>query len=178
LTFLRNRIPSRSDVLFLFLIGAFPIHIWAIVNLLHNIPALVLRLSAAELMGVIAYTLVFALFESVLLLIVLIIVSLLLPTAYFKDKIVVRGFILVFLTSLWVIPVLLEWFVLTDHQQGYLLWTVFYFSILILLHLWLQKHADLETKISTFAERLAILSSIYVCLDALGVVIVVIRNVL
>jgi hypothetical protein len=176
--FLQKRLPTRRDALFLFLISAFPIHFWAIVNLLRNIPALILRLSVTELIGVTAYTLVFALFESVLLLIVLIIISLVLPATYFKDKIVVRGFILVIFTSSWITPVLLDWYVLSVHQQCHLLWTILYFSILILLHFWLERRKNLEPRIYAIAKGVVTLSAIYVCFDAMSVVIVIIRNIL
>jgi hypothetical protein len=50
---------------------AFPIHVWAIVNILIVFPAWFIRLSMWELAGVISYPLVTALLESGLLWLVL-----------------------------------------------------------------------------------------------------------
>ena len=68
----KSRRLSRGDLSLSFVAIAFPVHVWAIINILDFLPAWLLRLSTWELAGVISYPLVDALLESCILWVVLV----------------------------------------------------------------------------------------------------------
>ncbi len=57
---------TRRDLLLLFTACAVPVHVWAILSGLREAPAWMVRLDAVDLVAVAAYTLAFALAESLL----------------------------------------------------------------------------------------------------------------
>ena len=59
----------RKDLLKLFLIIAFPIHIWSIYQVLSNFEWVAERTTVWDAVGFTAYSLTFALFESILFLV-------------------------------------------------------------------------------------------------------------
>ena len=100
LTSLKYKIPSKKETIHSFTACAFPIYIWAIISLLHEIPALILRLSVWDLVGVIAYTISFALVESGIVFCILLTINFTLPPKFFRDKFIAISTLVVFLTSI------------------------------------------------------------------------------
>jgi hypothetical protein len=70
----KRRGISREDILLVFAACVLPVFIWSFYNLLNEVPAFVLRLSVTELIGTSAYVLAFALVESILFFLGLLIV--------------------------------------------------------------------------------------------------------
>lgn len=173
----RRRLPLRRDVLLLFAACVFPVHVWAIIGLLKELPAWILRLSTGEMVGVISYTLAFALFESVLFLLPLLLLILVLPRRWFGDDLVAQGTVLVALTTAWAIAahynddVIRLW-----GMRQFAFWFVLYLVSLFVVGLAVHRYRRIERAIHTFVERLSLLSLIYVVIDLVAVIVVLIRN--
>lgn len=156
---------------------AFPIHVWAIVNILVIIPAWLLRLSLWELAGAIGYPLVFALLESGILWIGFVIVAWVLPGKWLANKFVALSSLLVWLLAVWAALVqfifghILLWgtmqvifgLLLIGFSLGFAYWLV-------------QRFARLEDGIKRVTQRLVVLTFVYLLFDLLGVVVVILRN--
>jgi hypothetical protein len=174
----------------IFSVCVFTTHVWSIINLLRVVPSLLLMASTSEIIGVVAYTLVFTLLESILILGFVLIASLVFPSKLFKGKFTATMASLVLFTAVWSLPFHFGGTILlfiTQFVQGMALiflivvflslWGTFYIIVLLKLPKSLSSDENLETKVVSFMERLVVLSAIYMVFDILGVIVVSIRNI-
>lgn len=156
---------------------AFPIYVWAILSVLRQVPAWMLRLSSWELVSVIAYTQAFALLESVFVLFCLLFLGAVLPAQLFRDKFVALGSMAVFVTAAWAMIAQYNsektslW-----GPKDFLPWLVLYSVSIGVPYLLIRRYERLEESVIAFVERLAVLSFFYVSIGVLSVIIVVLRN--
>jgi hypothetical protein len=157
---------------------AFPVHVWAIVNILVMFPAWLLRASLWELAGAVSYPLVDALLESCLLWLVFVLLGFVLPRRWLADKFVALSSALAWLLAAWAMVVqfiyshLLQWSLL-QLLPGLLL-VVFSFALVYWL---VQRFGRLEGWIRQAAKSLVMLAYIYLAFDLLGLVVVILRNI-
>ena len=117
---LKNRLPPRQDLLLVFSGCAFLIHVWAIINMFYIVPAWVLRMNLAQLSGSMAYMLVFALVESLLVWGLLALLAVLLPKAWLRRNFLAQGMSLALVTAIFSMVVHFNYeFLVTN--RGYLL---------------------------------------------------------
>lgn len=155
-----------------------PVHVWSILNLLREVPAWVLRLSSWELIGVIAYTQAFALLESVMILLILILLGAILPARFFRDRFVAQGSMLVLLTSGWTVAAHYNYETIRLwHAKEFLFWSALCLASVGAPYVLIHRRKRLKEFIYSFAERLTVLSSIYVSIDLLSAIVVVLRNI-
>jgi hypothetical protein len=129
-------------------------------------------MTAWELLGAIAYTLCFALFESLILLLVVTLVSCVLPSRFIGDSFVVKGSGLLYVSIPWVFFLLVEidpWLLYLIPVAGLLLsWGLFYKL--------LREVAFVQRAITGLVDRLTLLSYLYLTLDLLAILVVIARN--
>jgi len=131
-----------------------------------------------DLIGVLSYPESFALFESVVIFLPLVLLSALLPSGWFRDKFVALSTGIVYLSVVW--------FVLTHVNdvalrywgfRQFLPWIgLFLFSQISFFSL-IHYSQKLKSIIVSFVDRVAVLSVVYLLIDLVSVLIVVIRNV-
>ena len=172
-----SRRLSPADLALSFGAIAFPLHVWAIINILAILPAWLLRLSLWELAGVISYPLVDALLESAILWIVAVGLSFVLPRKWWADKFVALSSALAWLLAAWAVlaQFIYDRILLWGPGQiipGLLL-VVFSFGLVYWL---VQRYGRLEGWIKGLAQRLVVLTYLYIVFDLLGLVVVILRN--
>jgi hypothetical protein len=159
-----------------FAVCVFPIHVWSFISLLSRLSGLMLKLNPWELIGTIAYVQTFALLESMSLLLILVILAAVLPARLLRDRFVAKSSILVLLTSAIAIAIhyeLIHWWRLCEFLAGLASYLLLAGALCVLI----QRYERFEKAIQMAADRLAVLSSAYVCVDLLSVITVVIRNI-
>jgi hypothetical protein len=167
-------LPSRGDIILVFLVSVFIIHTWSIYSFLHEVPAYVLRLSIWEILGILAYTQAFSLFESTLVLGILVILAFLLPRQLFAEKFVAQSTILVLITGGWLIlPFYLNQTYQSIATTASLLGYIFFLTLMTLLVRMIPKFEDV---LNGIAERLTVLAALFIVFDILSVLIIVYRN--
>jgi hypothetical protein len=174
----RDRFPSRRDVLLVFAACAFPVHVWAIISMLWEFPAWILILTPWNMAGVIAYTLAFALLESLTILFGLLVLAIVLPGRWFRDSFVALSTMAVFVTTGWAIlahynDVALQ----TWSIKSFLLWAGVYLVSLGFSYALVQRFTKLGKLMVSLADRLLILAYLYLSLDVLSVAVIAVRNV-
>jgi hypothetical protein len=173
----RRRKLSSGDLFLSFGAIAFPVHVWAIINILYILPAWLLRFSIWELAGAIGYPLVDAFLESCLLWIGLVALSFMLPKKWLSDKFVAMSSSMVWLLAAWAVLVqfiyksILQW----RFEQVLLGLLLVTFSF-CLVYWMVQKYGRLEGWFKSLAQNLSVLSFFYVIFDLLGLAVVIIRN--
>lgn len=168
----KTRFAERG-LLQLFVFCAFPIHVWTIVNMLLDIPAWLVYMTSWELLGAIAYTLSFALLETLVVFIPVLIVGVLLPRKWYGEWYLAAVSLILFEFAL--LAVGLHALILNDlpKRNAFLGFGFFaLFTILLVLRL-----PDVNRGLRAIADRLGILTSIYLAFDVLGFMIVLVRNV-
>jgi hypothetical protein len=170
--FIRDRL-SVDDFIDIFSACVLPIHIWGILNLLIDIPSWLFYYDYIELIGGVAYTLVFALIESSLVFFFVIAVRLLLPRRWAADWFVSFSILAVF--ELTLTALLFQYFTVQGiyYKTELLLGSA---VSILLTALLISKFDRLNHLVRSIASHFSILAYIYVFLDIVGLLIVIIRN--
>ena len=180
---LRQRFPTRPELVTLFLVSAFPLHVWAILMFLYELPSFMRRLDAWDILSIFAYTQAFALFESAVVWAAVVFTCLALPKNLFRVKFVPVGALFLLLSFLWIAPVhfqvtildRLEWN-MSAYNMVVLVWVIFYF-VIVGGSIWMAfRSARFESLVNSLVERLTVLSVLYVVVDVIGILIVIGRN--
>ena len=175
---IRNHLPSRIDTLSVFAACALPVFAWAIISYLYALPGFVVRLSIWDIIGTASYVLTLALFESLLLTVPFLLVAVVLPSHLFKDRFVALSSVIVLVSSLWMMYAnyyridLASW----DTNQVLTSLTLYLLTLAIPIALVLR-YKRFEGTIQKFTQRVAVLVYFYVGLAAIGVVVILIRNI-
>ncbi len=156
---------------------ALPVFAWAIFSYLYAFPGFVLRLTTWDLIGTASYTLAFALIESFIVTLPFMLLAIILPARWFKDRLVVLTAIIVIITSIWMMYAnywiinLAEW----DWAQNLPILALYLLSLAIPIGLaWRYKR--IEELVQVIVQRVAVLVYVYTALACLGIIIILIRN--
>jgi hypothetical protein len=137
-----------------------------------------LRLSSWELVGVISYTLTFALLESLAIWISVVLLGAILPARLLRDKLVAQGSGTVFVTAGWAVAAHYNADGIRQWGLGmFALGFALYLASIGVLGVLIRRHKKLEKLICSLVERLSILSFVYVSLGLVSLVVVIARNI-
>jgi len=184
----------QKDLLKLFLIIAFPIHIWSIYQVLSNFEWVAERTTVWDAVGFTAYSLTFALFESILFLVLLSPIYLRLRKNNKADIVLAVIGSVFMIVAIWEMIYQINsnnsnFFVTTIDQivskyklryrykAGLIMSVAVFITTSIGLPPFLiVKYDKLKSIIIELYERIELLSYFYLALDLLSIVIVIIRN--
>lgn len=186
-----SRRYSRQDLWSLFLMCALPLHAWTMILAFRDVSWVTDRTNAWDAVGVFSYGLVFALLESLLLFIVVALLGFLISARWDPRWRVNALAVLVLMFSLWAIVEQL-FFLLTLRlpdfiisllvHSGHPLRTL-YLGVFALVALTIAVPVILVLRskraaafVQAAIDRLSLLAMFYLVFDALGLVIVLIRN--
>jgi hypothetical protein len=172
-----NRLPPRQDLLLVFSGCAFLIHIWAIINMFYIIPAWVLRMNLAQLSGAIAYILVFALLESLLIWGLLALLAVLLPQSLLRQNFVAQGMMLALLTAIFSIMVHFNYEFLVANRGYLLALTIIYLPCAAVCHFLAGRYRKIDAALRGILDRLTVLTGLYIFFDLVSLMIVIMRNI-
>jgi len=169
-----RRLPSGSEAWLFAGACVSLIHFWAILSFLREVPALLLRMTWWELLAAGAYTLVFALLESLLLFVALLLVAVILPASWLRDSFAIKGALLLCL--------LLVWLGLGPRLPRHPPWASLLTRVGLLASLGLSyrvlgRKQSVRDTVRDGLERLSLLSYLYLALDVVSLLIVLARNI-
>ena len=186
-----NRRYSKQGLWSLFLICAFPLQLWTLLLAFRDLSWLTDRTNAWDAIGVPSYGVVFAFLESLIVFLAFVVLGFLIAKRWSQETRLALLSILALVLSLWAIvgqlyfllnislpEPLIRFFLQASHPLR-----VLYLTILaivaptILVPAWLVLRSDKALRFTQgMIERLSLLTSIYLFLDVVGLVIVIIRN--
>ena len=183
---------SRHGYWTLFLMAAFPTHLWTIILVMRDFSWLTERTNSWDAFGVGAYGLLIAFAESLFVFLAALVLSLLVPARWEEKKRLTLLIVLVILVALWDIAGQL-YFMLggawpagiinlltgTGHPVRvlYAIYATLVAPTIILPVFLLIKSQKLQAFLQNVIERLSVLSALYLSLDAVALIIVIVRNV-
>ncbi|MAT99384.1 MAG: hypothetical protein CL608_19770 [Anaerolineaceae bacterium] len=169
---------SRATLWIVFAAAVFPTHLWALVDFLQEYPAWIKRMNTAELLGAFSYMMgVFSLLDAILLFLGVLVLALILPYRFFREKFAALGSALALITAVWFIifhsfPKWLEMRQLVPLG----LWAVSYVLVLGLAYVQIMRNPKAEALVDNFMQRAVTLSALYLFIDFLSLIYVFIRN--
>lgn len=182
---------SKQGLWSLFLICAFPLHLWTLILVFRDMSWVIERTNAWDAVGVASYGLVFALAESIIIFVAIALLGLLTPKQWDTDRRVAFLSLLVIITGMWGIfgqsryvwnwslPLpILQFLAQSNHPFRFLY--AMYLAVVIPTVL-LPVYVFVKSKKSTrwmkeLMERLSTLTAFYLVFDVIGLVIVIVRN--
>ena len=182
---------SKKYIWQLFLTVAFPIHFWALIMWFQEFDAITAELDSWAAFGEGGYFLIFALFESSIIFLMLILLLRLLPKKWPQDKVFIHTATLYLMISSWFMLEQIRFLEIMPEDNwlvarlqmaslhtntGKVLVVIILASIGLSLIL-LNKSEKMQNAVSSLLERLTILSCIYLSLDAVEFIIIAIRNI-
>jgi len=173
-----RRIPSTRNLVYTYLACLFPIQVWSVYNLLREVPAWLRQMTVWDLIGVLSYPESFALLESVVIFLPFVILSALLPCRWLRDKFVALTTGIVYLSAVWFILAHVN--DLTVRYWGLkqlLPWVGMFLASQIVCFFLIHYSEKLESIIRSFVARVAVLSTVYLFIDFVNVLILVVRNI-
>ncbi|MCJ7537141.1 MAG: hypothetical protein WA997_05425 [Anaerolineales bacterium] len=174
----KARFPSREEIWITLSSILFLVNVWAIINILRAVPSWILSRTIWEMIGIMSYPLAFALLESILFLIGLIILAVVLPRKILRDNFIAMGSLTALLATLGMILAHL-------YGEDFGIWLVRDFGkyLLLLIGLvlvsWVAVYyfKRLAKTIESVVNRLTPLSTVYLAVDILAVFVILIRNI-
>jgi hypothetical protein len=178
---LAARLPTRAEALPVFSIFVFLIYSWALYRMFWYMPSWLEYLSIGSILIIAAYTLGFALIESVVMMGAALFLCLIFPARLFRQQFVAQGSALALALGAGAYLVQRQVSMIYDWK----VWQVYAgigavlaaMIILILVTAWLfRRFSRLPHLLCAFAERMTIFAVLYIPLGVIGLVVVIIRN--
>jgi hypothetical protein len=170
-TFKRRFTPRGLTQIFVYC--AFPVHVWVLVNMFRDVPSWVLYMPGSEIVGMVGYTLSFALFETLFALVLAIMIGMVIPKRWVVDKYI--PMISLWLVELAVMAVVFQHYIIAYLAKRTIV--MVFAGILVVSSLILLRFPKIGDLFRWIADRLVLLSFIYIFFDVLGVLVVILRNV-
>jgi hypothetical protein len=177
LSCLRNRFPSREDSLYVFAVCALPVFAWAIFSYLYAFPEFVLRMSIWDLVGTASYTLAYALLESLVITVPLILMAAILPARFFKHHFVAFSSVIVIVSSIWIMYANYHLIDFSDWDLSEILRVLLIYLLSLAIPIALiLRYNRIEQIVQAIVQRVAVLVYIYAGLACIGFIIILARN--
>ena len=183
---------SKEGLWSLFLMCAFPLHLWALILIFRDISWVAQRTNLWDAIGVASYGLVFTFIESLMYFASIALLGLVVSTKWHENRRIALMSILALVTALWAIDGQ-AYFVWGSYIPGQFLrylagiehpLRVLYASILavvvpsIVLPVYFVLRSDrFLSFIQELIERLSLLTMLYLFFDLVGLIIIIIRNI-
>jgi hypothetical protein len=181
---------SKQEIWTLFLIAAFPLHVWALILFFWDFSWIEERAGTWNAIGVGAYALVIALVESVFVLLVALLLGFLIPKVWSPKVRASTMALIIMLVSVWAIlgqlyfiyAPNLTWLILTLKPLSrslYMLYLVLVGIIVIsfVIPIWFALSSQKFRKgLDAVVERVSFLTIFYLVIDVIAIIIVAWRN--
>jgi hypothetical protein len=182
---------TRKSLFQLFMLCVFPIHAWALLMGFRDFSWVALRTNVWDALGLLSYSMAFALVETTGIFLILVVFGFLIPSRIDPEKrlaLLGSAFLVVAIWAIlgqiysWMQYPLSGWLMnllsRTHHPFRYLWSTVFLLVSIsaILPLLSISRQEKLRRTIIEIFDRISTVSSLYVLLDIIGIVIIAIRN--
>ncbi|MBI3167336.1 MAG: hypothetical protein HYZ22_02575 [Chloroflexi bacterium] len=174
---IKKRLPNQQETQAVFGFLVFAIFTWSIRGFLYKLPSFLLYYDIGEILGVFCYMMAFSLFES------LVLMGILLFIAGISGEWLVKGFSHKSGLVILVVGIAMIYFQNSLSSKlptltGLAASAAFVLFILVVFEVLLLKFESLQTMFNNILERFSVFSYFYVPLGLIGFVGVIIRNVI
>ncbi len=188
----KTQLYTRQGLWSLFLMCAFPFHFWTLILAFRDLSWLIDRSNLWDAISVASYGMIFAFAESLLVFLIAMLLGFLVSKYWDSRRRIALMSSLVLITALWAMAsqlfALLSislpiWLIIFFVQQSHPLRALYVVSLLLVAptvliptYLILKSDKALQVVLG-FIDRITLLAAFYLLFDAIGLIIVIIRNV-
>ena len=169
---IKQKVFNKENA-FLLGVSAVPINIWTIYYMLELIPAWIKSNVLWDFIGSIAYTLRYAILDILVIFFTVIVLRLIIPDKWAKDKFLAFGFL--YLAEFSTFVLLLQFVDSLFWQKRLLL--IAFFGVLVFIFLMVHFIPVVNRVCQFLADRFAVLGFFFMIFNILSILIVLIRNV-
>jgi len=176
LKIIRKRLPPKNEIILVFGVIIFAVHSWSIREFLYKIPAFVLYYSIGDIYSIFSYMMAFALLESAVVTALLVACAWILPSKLLREGFAYKGFLAILVLS--ILSIWLQGVLTLQYPANSLLLTSSGIAVaaFVLLVFLFQKIGFLQKIALNFADRLGIMSYLYVPLGLIGFLVYISRS--
>lgn len=182
---------STGERFKLFLVMAFPIHLWVVLVGFQDLAYIISLNTPWDGVGFVSYLLLYSLIDSILIFLLISAISLLTPISWnYHYRFIWLSWLGISLTIFSIIEqyFLLEWFISFDFLQGlkWLSYPLYVGAALVIelivsnwaIPIWLiRPYHRVQERLYSISEKLATLAGFYLFLDLAAIAIIVWRNI-
>jgi hypothetical protein len=174
---LRKRLPPFHEISSFYATIVFLVYGWTSVAFFWKVPSWSYFLSPSEIVVILAYVLVSSLFESVLILFVFLLASLVLPSDWLSHRFVVRSSLIIFALTFWVALFDLSSLVQLPTRSDVISFGIG-FPLTAGLSILLANRTPLVRRLMIFvSDQLIVFLYLWLPLSLIGILIVILRIV-
>jgi hypothetical protein len=164
---------TKQDLIMVFAICSFPVHVWTIVNVLYDVPAWMKYMDLWDLAGAISYDLAFVLLETIALFLPLALAGWVLPKSVLRGNFVAFSFAFVLEAVVMAVVVQENERLLWDKGLLLKIFVAIYAVLAALIYLF----PKINRIVKSIGERIVVLFYLYFFLDVAAVIIIIVRNI-
>jgi hypothetical protein len=175
------RLPPKKEVWIVLLSIIFPVHFWAMIVFLRELPSYLFRMKIWDILGVLAYTQLIALVDSLLLLMTMLILAFLLPRKWFLAHFSAQALVLAYTLILIILPLhildlLPENLAFIGTPAFIIIWAVVLSMICLVLSVKIIHSEKVENACHAFQDKISVVSLVYLAISLTGLLIIIGRN--
>jgi len=175
LTALRNKIPPFHEILALYATIVFLIYGWATITFFWKVPSWLYFLGLEEIAGILSYTFASSLLECTIILFIFLFASLVLPSKWLYNKFAVRGSLMVYALTFWVVLFTLNSLIQLPSTGDVITFSIGVLLTSVLAMILADRSSVVQRLIITVGNRLTVFLYLWLPLSLIAILVVVLR---
>jgi len=175
LTALRNKIPPFHEILALYATIVFLIYGWATITFFWKVPSWLYFLSLEEIAGILSYTFASSLLECTIILFIFLFASLVLPSKWLYNRFAVRGSLMVYALTFWVVLFTLNSLIQLPTTSDVITFSIGVLLTSVLAMILANRISVVQRLIITVGNRLTVFLYLWLPLSLIAILVIVLR---
>lgn len=168
---------NRATLWIVFAAAVFPTHLWALIDFLREYPAWIKRMNTSQLLGAFSYVMgVFTLPDAILLFVGIVLLALILPYRFFRQRFATLGSALALITAVWfmIFHLFPKWLEMRN-VIALGLWAVSYVVAVGAAYTYILRSPKVAGAVDNFMQRAVTMAGLYLFIDFLCLINVLVR---
>lgn len=175
MTALRNKIPPFHEILALYATIVFLIYGWATITFFWKVPSWLYFLSLEEIAGILSYTFASSLLECTIILFIFLFASLVLPSKWLYNRFAVRGSLMVYALTFWVVLFTLNSLIQLPTTGDVITFSIGVLLTSVLAMILADRISVVQRLIITVGNRLTVFLYLWLPLSLIAILVIVLR---
>jgi hypothetical protein len=172
---LRKKIPPLHEILALYATIVFLIYGWASITFFWKVPSWLYFLSLGEIGSILSYTFASSLLECTIILLIFLLASLVLPSRWLYNKFAVRGSLIVYALTFWVVLFTLNSLIQLPTTSDVITFGIGVLVTSVLAILLAERFSFVQSLVITVGNRLTIFLYLWLPLGLIGLLVIIFR---
>ena len=173
---LKNKIPPLHEILALYATIVFLIYGWAVITFFWKVPSWLYFLSLGDIAAILSYTFASSLLECTIILFIFLFASLVLPERLLYNKFAVRGSLIVYSLTFWVVLFNLNSLIQLPTTSDVITFSIGALVTSALAMLIAERISLVQSLIITLGNRLTVFLYLWLPLSLIGILVILFKN--